>query len=333
MARTKPDVHVPDLTGKLAIVTGASDGLGFGLAGRLARAGAEVIMPVRNAAKGNAAAARIRTATPGVTVSTRPLDLASLDSVAALGTALNDEGRPIDIWINNAGVMMPPTRHVSEDGFELQFAVNYLGHFALVAHVLPLLRAGHARVTTMTSIAARAGRLAFNDLQSERRYSPMQAYNQSKLAIMMFALELDRRSRANNWGITSNATHPGLTVTNLQSAGPNMGRTGASAMSRWFPVMARFPFLIQQADTGILPALFAATSPDAKGGAYYGPDGWAHLTGGATEQNIYRAARDEAEARRIWDVSERLAQVTFPPQAERSMQDTEQRDERARIAR
>ncbi|MDQ2786015.1 MAG: SDR family oxidoreductase [Chloroflexota bacterium] len=318
MARTKPDVHVPDLTGKLAVVTGASDGLGFGLAARLARAGAEVIMPVRNAEKGAAAAGRIRTAAPGAMISTRPLDLASLDSVAALGRALNDEGRPIDLWINDAGVMMPPTRFVSEDGFELQFAVNYLGHFALVAHVLPLLRAGGARVTTMASVGARAGRLAFDDLQSERRYSPVRAYNQSKLAIMMFALELDRRSRANGWGITSNAAHPGLTVTNLQSAGPNMGRTGASPISRWFPTLARFPFLIQQVETGILPALFAATSPEAKGGAFYGPDGLAHFTGGATEQGIYRAARDEEESRRIWELSERLARVTFPAPAERN---------------
>ncbi len=323
MARTKPDVTVPDLTGKLAVVTGASDGLGFGLAARLARAGAEVIMPVRNAEKGAAAAARIHTATPGATVSTRPLDLASLDSVATLGRALNDEGRPIDIWINNAGVMMPPTRHVSEDSFELQFAINYLGHFALVAQVLPLLRAGHARVTTMTSIAARAGRLRFDDLQSEQRYAPVQAYNQSKLAVMMFALELDRRSRASGWGITSNAAHPGLTVTNLQSAGPNMGRASASPMSRWFPLMARFPFLVQHVGTGLLPALFAATSPDAKGGAFYGPDGWAHLTGGATEQEIYRTAHDEVATRRIWELSERLAQVTFPAPAERN--------ERARI--
>ncbi len=315
MPRTKPAVHVPDLTGKLAVVTGASDGLGFGLASRLARAGAEVLMPVRNAAKGDAAAERIRAATPGATVSIRPLDLASLDSVAALGRILNDEGRPINIWINDAAVMTPPTRHISEDGFELQFAVNYLGHFALAASVLPLLRAGHARMTTMSSFGARDGRFTFDDLQSTQRYAPMQAYNQSKLAIMMFALALDRRSRAHGWGITSNVAHPGLTVTNLQSSGPNMGRIGASSLSRLFPIMARFPFLIQQVETGILPALFAATSPDAKGGAFYGPDGWAHLTGGATEQEIYQAARNEAESQRLWEVSERLAQVKFPAQA------------------
>jgi len=311
MPRTKPDITVPDLTGKLAVVTGASDGLGFGLATRLAHAGAEVIMPVRNSEKGAAAAERIRMATPGATVSTRPLDLASLDSVAALGRSLTAESRPIHIWINDAAVMTPPTRHVSMDGFELQFATNYLGHFALVAQVLPLLRAGHARVTTMSGFGARDGHIKFADLQSEKGYAPMAAYNQSKLATLLFALELERRSRANGWGITSNAAHPGLTVTNLQSSGPNMGRTSPSSMSRWFPVMARFPFLIQQVDTGMLPALFAATNPDAKGGAYYGPDGWGHFTGGPTEQKPYRAALNEAEARHLWDVAAKLAQVNF----------------------
>lgn len=311
MPRTKPDVIVPNLAGKLAVVTGASDGLGFGLAERLARAGAEVIMPVRNMQKGTAAAERIRAASPHATVSTRALDLASLDSVAALGRTLNSEGRPIDILINDAGVMTPPTRFASEDGFELQFAANYLGHFALVAHVLPLLRAGQARVTMMASFGAQKGRINFADLQSDTKYVPMQAYNQSKLAVMLFAFELDRRSKANGWGITSNAAHPGLTVTHLQGSGPNMGRTSPSMMARWFPRLARFPFLIQQVDTGILPALFAATSPDAKGGMYYGPDGWAHLTGGAHEQKPYRSARDEVVAGRLWEVSEKLTQVSF----------------------
>lgn len=312
MSRTKPDVTVPDLKGKLAIVTGASDGLGFCLASRLAKAGAEVILPVRNATKGAAAVERIRTMTPNAQVSTRPLDLASLASVAALGQGLINEGRPIDIWINDAGVMTPPTRHVSADGLELQFATNYLGHFALNAHVFPLLRAGHARVTTMASISSRTGRFAWDDLQSEQRYAPRQAYDQSKLAIMMFALELDRRSQLHDWGITSNAAHPGVTVTNLQTAGWNMGRTTPSLMSRLFPVLAHFPFLIQQVDTGILPALYAATSPDAKGGAFYGPNGLAHLTGNVQEQKPYPATLKQADAQKLWSVSEQLAHVTFP---------------------
>lgn len=129
---------------------------------------------------------------------------------------------------------------------------------------------------------------------------------------MLFALELDRRSKALGWGITSNVAHPGITLTNLQGSGPNMGRTSPSVLARWIPRLARFPFLVQRVDTGILPALFAAASPDAKGGAFYGPSGLAHLTGSATEQRLYRAARDEVVSGRLWAVSEQLAHVAFP---------------------
>jgi NAD(P)-dependent dehydrogenase (short-subunit alcohol dehydrogenase family) len=301
-----PDVSVPNLTGKLAVVTGASDGIGLGLAGRLARAGAEVIMPVRNAAKGAAAVARIRG-----DVSIRALDLASLESVAALAATLNAEGRPIHLLVNNAAVMMPATRHTTTDSFELQFGTNHLGHVALVARILPLLRAGHARVTTQSSIAARTGKIDFDDLQSERRYSALRAYSQSKLATMLFALELDRRSHALGWGITSNVAHPGLTSTNLQAAGPNLGRKRPSPMDSIFRRLSRWGLLVQTVDTGLLPALYAVTSPRAQGGHFYGPDGFAHLTGSVTEQRVYRSARDEAVAARLWDVSNRLAGVDF----------------------
>jgi NAD(P)-dependent dehydrogenase (short-subunit alcohol dehydrogenase family) len=301
-----PDVSVPDLTGKLAVVTGASDGIGLGLAGRLARAGAEVIMPVRNAAKGAAAVARI-----GGNVSTRTLDLASLESVAALAATLHAEGRPIHLLVNNAAVMMPATRHTTADGFELQFGTNHLGHVALVARILPLLQAGRARVTTQSSIGARSGTIDFDDLQSERRYSPTSAYNQSKLANMLFALELDRRSRAQGWGITSNVAHPGFTSTNLQASGPNLGRKRPSSMDQIFRRLSRWGLLVQTVDTGLLPSLYAVTSPEAQGGHFYGPDGFAHLTGGPTEQKVYGSARDEAIAARFWDVSNRLAGVEF----------------------
>jgi NAD(P)-dependent dehydrogenase (short-subunit alcohol dehydrogenase family) len=301
-----PDVSVPDLTGKLAVVTGASDGIGLGLAGRLARAGAEVIMPVRNAAKGAAAIARV-----GGNVSTRTLDLASLESVAALAATLNAEGRPIHLLVNNAAVMMPATRHTTADGFELQFGTNHLGHVALVARILPLLQAGRARVTTQSSIGARSGTIDFDDLQSERRYSPTSAYNQSKLANMLFALELDRRSRAQGWGITSNVAHPGFTSTNLQASGPNLGRKRPSPMDQIFRRLSRWGLLVQTVDTGLLPSLYAVTSPEAQGGHFYGPDGFAHLTGGPTEQKVYASARDEAIAARLWDVSNRLAGVEF----------------------
>jgi NAD(P)-dependent dehydrogenase (short-subunit alcohol dehydrogenase family) len=304
------DVSVPDLTGRLAVVTGASDGIGRGLAERLARAGAEVIMPVRNAAKGVAAIEKIRTAVPRAAVSTRTLDLASLASVAALADTLHAEGRPIDILVNNAAVMTPATRHTTPDGLELQFGTNFLGHFALVARILPLLRAGHARVTTQVSIGARAGRIDWADLQSEA-YQPWRAYNQSKLAIMLFALELDRRGRAAGWGLLSNVAHPGLTSTNLQAAGPNLGRAKPAPLDRIFKRLARVGWPVQPVEGGLRPALYAATSPDAEGGRFYGPRGLGHLTGAPAEQSIYRSARDEAAAARLWDVSARLAHVEF----------------------
>jgi NAD(P)-dependent dehydrogenase (short-subunit alcohol dehydrogenase family) len=302
------DIHVPDLHGKLAVVTGGSDGIGLGLAGRLVRAGAEVILPVRNAAKGAAAVQRI-----GGTASTRTLDLSSLDSVAALADTLTAEGRPIHLLINNAGVMAPPTRFTTADGFELQFATNYLGHFALVARLLPLLQAGSARVTTQTSIAARTGRIDLADLQSER-YAPWRSYGQSKLATMLLGLELDRRSRAHGWGITSNVAHPGFTSTNLQAAGPSMGRTKVSPMDAMFKWLSRRGFLVQTVETGLLPALYAATSPSAEGGRLYGPDGFLHLTGGATEEKVYRSARDLSVAEKLWDASAELAHVEFAAQ-------------------
>jgi NAD(P)-dependent dehydrogenase (short-subunit alcohol dehydrogenase family) len=297
---------VPNLSGKLVVVTGASDGIGLGLAGRLARAGAEVIMPVRNAAKGRAATEKI-----GGNVSTRTLDLASLESVAALADTLNAEGRPIDIMVNNAGVMAPATRHTTADGLALQFATNFLGQFALVARILPLLRAAGARVTTQSSLAARGGKINWADLQSSDSYAPMRAYSQSKLAVMLFALELDRRSASAGWGITSNVAHPGLTSTKLQAAGPNLGRKNASPMDPIFRRLAPLGWPVQTVDGGLLPALYAATSPDAKGGRYYGPGGLAHLTGAAKEEKIYKTARDSVAATRLWDVAAQLAQVEF----------------------
>lgn len=206
MARTQPDITVPDLSGKLAVVTGASDGVGLGLAARLAAAGAEVVLPVRNPRKGEAAVARIKQRHPEATLSLRDLDLSSLDSVAALGATLRGENRPIHILINNAGVMTPPDRQTTADGFELQFGTNHLGHFALVAHLLPLLRAGHARVTSQISISANENAINWDDLNWERSYNGRRAYSQSKIASGLFGLELDRRSRAGDWG--SPATSP-----------------------------------------------------------------------------------------------------------------------------
>jgi NAD(P)-dependent dehydrogenase (short-subunit alcohol dehydrogenase family) len=305
--------EVPGQAGKLAVVTGASDGLGLEIATRLASAGADLVLPVRNPAKGAAAAGRIRAAAPRARVTTTDLDLASLESVRALGDRLVADGRPVDILVNNAGVMTPPARHETQDGFELQFGTNFLGHFALTASMFPLLREASARVTTLSALAARSGSLQWDDLQYQGKYAPMKAYGQSKLAEMLFALELDRRSRAAGWGIASNTAHPGLALTNLQTSGWNLGRDKPGMRTAAFRLAPRiFPFLVQQPAGGALPTLYAATSPDARGGAFYGPDGFAHLTGGPAEQKPYRTAEDRDSASRIWAEAEQLTRVTFP---------------------
>ena len=226
------DIAVPDLTGKRALVTGASDGMGLGIAERLAAAGAEVVLPVRNPRKGEAAIARIRQGVPAAKVSLRSLDLSSLESVAALGDTLREEGHPIHILVNNAGVMTPPDRQVTADGFELQFGTNHLGHFALVARLLPLLQAGRAHVTSQISIAARRGAIHWDDLNWERRYVGQRAYSQSKIAYGLFGLERDRRSRAEGWGITSNLSHPGVAPTNLLAARPELDRSEDTTAAR-----------------------------------------------------------------------------------------------------
>ena len=312
MSRKKPDITVPDLTGAFVIVTGASDGIGLGLAGRLAAAGADVVMPVRNPTKGAAALDHIRSATPGANVSTRELDLSSLASVATFSERLNEEGRPIDLLINNAGVMTPPTRRTTPDGLELQFGTNFLGHFALVAHLLPLLRAGQARVTSQVSFGAASGAFNWDDVQWAQKYVAMRAYNQSKLALMIFGLELDRRSKAGGWGITSNVSHPGITATNLLAAHPEMGRDGDTVAVRMIRRLSRGGVLAQTVEEGLLPALYAATSPRATGGLFYGPSGFAHLAGAPAVQKIYKPATSEADAARLWGISEQLARVRFP---------------------
>ncbi|GIF51979.1 NAD(P)-dependent dehydrogenase (short-subunit alcohol dehydrogenase family) [Asanoa ferruginea] len=307
------DIAVPDLTGKLAVVTGANSGIGFGLTARLAAAGAEVVLAVRNVTKGTDAIARIRRQTPAARLSLASLDLADLGTVAALGERLRAAGRPIDILINNAGIMTPPRRDVTRDGFELQFGSNYLGHFALTGHLLPLLRPG-ARVTTLSSLTARGGRIDFADLQSARSYGPSRSYAQSKLATLLFAQELDRRSRRFGWGILSDAAHPGATVTNLQVTGPTHGGRRQRLTSLVNSLSYRIPGMWQQVDTGILPALYAATSPAAEGGGYYGPAGFAELTGGPAPARLPRAAAGEAgreTAARLWVESEKLTGVSY----------------------
>lgn len=311
MPRTPIDITVPDLSGKRALVTGASDGMGLGIAGRLAAAGAEVILPVRNPAKGEAAISRISRAVPGAKVSLRSLDLASLASVEALGDNLRAEGAPIHLLINNAGVMTPPDHQRTADGFELQLGTNHLGHFALVAHLMPLLRAGGARVTSQVSVAARSGRINWDDLNWDRSYDGMGAYRQSKIAFGLFGLELERRSKAHGWGITSNLSHPGVAPTNLLAARSELGRAQETAGRRMIRWLSARGILAGTVETAALPALMAATDPQAKPGALYGPSGFGNTSGAPAEQRIYPPLRGADEAARVWAVSEQLTRTAI----------------------
>jgi NAD(P)-dependent dehydrogenase (short-subunit alcohol dehydrogenase family) len=307
MAR-RIDITVPDLTGKIAVVTGASDGIGRVIAMRLARAGAEVVMPVRSPAKGERAAGEIRTAVPGASVSTRALDLSSLDSVGALVDELRAEGRPLDLLVNNAGVMRPPQRQETRDGHELQFGTNHLGHFALTLGLLPLLREGRARITHQTSIAARSGAIHWDDLDWRDDYNGMAAYNQSKLAVALFARELDARSREGGWGITSNSSHPGVSPTNLLAAQPGMGREKETPERRVIGVLARMG-VVGTPETAALPALMAATDPTAKGDEFYGPT---RVVGGRpARRELWAPMASMADARRLWEASESLVGARF----------------------
>ncbi|WP_082551326.1 SDR family oxidoreductase [Pseudorhodoferax sp. Leaf265] len=295
---------IPPLHGRTAVVTGTG-GLGLQDALALARAGASVVLAGRNPAKGRDALQQIRHSVPQAKVVFAPLDLASLASVAAFGQALRGSHERIDLLVNNAAVMAPPQRRQTADGFELQFGTNHLGHFALTAALLPLLRKGHApRVVSVSSIAARNGRIAFDDLQAQRHYAPMQAYAQSKLACLLFALELQRRSDAAGWGIQSMAAHPGIARTDLL---PN----GAGAAS--LPGLARrwLWFLFQPAAQGAWPTLYAATAPQARGGQYHGPHRLSETRGHPAPARVPAQALDTAAAARLWVVSQQLTGAVF----------------------
>ncbi|ORW91058.1 short-chain dehydrogenase [Mycobacterium sp. IEC1808] len=311
----KPDLSldVPDLSGRCALVTGANSGLGLGLSKRLAAAGADLVMAVRCRTKGEAAIAEVRREAPRAKLTIRHLDLSSLRSVAALGEELVAEGRPIDILINNAGVMTPPRRQETRDGFELQFGTNHLGHFALTGHLLPLLRAAKsARVVTVSSIAATQRNLDFSDPNAQHGYRPMRSYGMAKLAQLMFAMELDRRSRLGGWRLMSNAAHPGLSKTNLLS-GASYGRDRPTLQARLTRLTWRLlPFMWLDVDEGIKPTLYAAVSPDARGGTYYGPRGlYETAGGGVTLAGVPGSARSEADMARLWRMSEQLTGVTY----------------------
>ncbi len=296
-------------------MTGGSDGIGLGIATRLAAAGADVVLPVRSRAKGEAAVKRIRRAAPGAGVELRDLDLGSLASVAALGEELRADGAPVHLLVNNAGVMTPPTRQTTADGHELQLGTNHLGHVALVAHLLPLLSAGRARVVSQLSVAAARGEVHWEDPDWERSYSGMLAYRSSKIALGLFGLELDRRSRAGGWGVTSALSHPGVAPTSLLAARPEVGRSTDTPQVRAIRWLSQRGWLVGTPESAGLPALLAATAPDvpaAEDGVMFGPSGPGRLGGAPGEQPLYGTLRSETDAARVWDLSQRLAGVTLP---------------------
>lgn len=297
-------LDIPLQLGRTVVITGTG-GLGFESALALAQAGASVILAGRDPSKGALAVDRIRQAQHAADVQFEQLDLASLASVRAFGQRLRSSRRRLDLLVNNAAVMTPPKRLQTADGFELQFGTNFLGHFALTAELLPLLREGHLpRVVTLSSVAARRGAIDFANLQAEHAYQPMVAYAQSKLACLMFALELQRRSQAAGWGLESVAVHPGIARTDLLPNGA--GRWSSPGLMRrcmWF--------LFQPAAQGAWPTLFAATSLDARGGGYYGPDRLGETRGHPAAAKVPPQALNGDIAAQLWATSTQLTDCRF----------------------
>jgi NAD(P)-dependent dehydrogenase (short-subunit alcohol dehydrogenase family) len=286
---------IPDLTGKRALVTGGNSGIGLYTVLELARHGAEVLLAARDPARADAALQTIRREVPATRVDFVALDLSDQASIRALAAS---QTGTLDILINNAGVMGVPERRLTKDGFELQFGTNHLGHFALTLLLLPALRRSSAPVVvTVASIAHRRAHLEFDNLQGERRYDPFAAYAQSKLANLMFGLELHRRV---DW-LRSNPVHPGVSFTNIVMGGPNL-------VPNWrVPLMQLgFRLIGQPAARGALPSLQAATLPGLAGGVYIGPDGPRGMFGAPAPASMTKEAADPAKAARLWEVSASL---------------------------
>lgn len=305
MKRNWTAADIPSQKGRLVVITGTG-GIGYETALEMTRSGAEVIMAGRNKAKGEEAIKRINKLNPAGTIHFEKLDLADLASIKAFGERIRAQYKSLDILVNNAAVMNPPQRRITKDGFELQLGTNYLGHFALTAQMLPLLRKGSgSRVITLSSVAHRSGVINFDDFQSEHNYKPMVAYAQSKLACLMFALELQRRSDAAGWGIRSMGAHPGISRTELipNGAGKN---SPAGIVRRLFG-----PILFQPAAHGAWPSLYAATAEEATGGTYYGPSRMNEMRGYPKIVKIAPQATNVEDASKLWEESEKLTNVTF----------------------
>lgn len=299
---------MPSQAGKLALITGANSGIGYHTALELARKGAAVILACRSQRKGEDALKRLKTALPGAKAELVSLDLSDLKSVRAFGAAFAARGAALDLLINNAGIMAPLTRRISPDGFEIQMATNHLGHFLLTSLLLPCLRRAPApRVVTVASIAHRRGKMNFDDLQSERSYSPFASYAQTKLANLLFAFELQRRADKAGVKLLSVAAHPGVARTSIIENGLGGGRK--TFLTRAIGLFSGL--YTHSEEQGALPTLYAATMPDVEPGSYYGPDGFREMTGFPMRVDCKPQAKDPAAAARLWEVSEKLTGAKF----------------------
>jgi len=294
--------NILDQSGRTILVTGAHSGLGYVTSLELARRGARVLMAVRDEAKGRQAAERIRSQVRGARLDVRRLDLADLDQVKAFARGLLAERMPVDVLVNNAGIMMPP-RSLTRQGYELQFGVNHLAHFTLTGLLLERLKAGRdPRVVTVSSDLHKRGSIHFDDLDGAKRYGRVAFYAQSKFANVLFGLELDRRLRSAGLPIRSVLAHPGYSATNLQLSGP----TGL--LHLFMRIGNRL--LAQSAEMGALNLLYAATAPDVESGQFIGPDGRNEMKGHPTFVQPVAAARDAELARKFWELSERLSGIS-----------------------
>jgi NAD(P)-dependent dehydrogenase (short-subunit alcohol dehydrogenase family) len=304
---------IPAQAGRTALITGANSGIGLRTAQVLAEQGARVLLACRSAERGATAVTTVRDAAPGATVELVELDLADLRSVRAAAEQVRSmtEDR-LDVLVNNAGVMMTP-RKSTVDGFELQFGTNHLGHAALTWLLMPALKPA-GRVVTLSSPAARIGRIRTADPNYEHRtYDPLTAYGQAKLANLMFALELDRRARSKGLDVVSVAAHPGYANTRLVAnmAGSREAGPLATAIEYFGELGGRY--FGQSAAHGALPVLYAATSPDVRGGDYYGPDGMFEMRGWPGRAQVPRAAHDAEVGARLWDLTAELTRVAPDP--------------------
>jgi NAD(P)-dependent dehydrogenase (short-subunit alcohol dehydrogenase family) len=300
------EADVPDLAGRRALVTGANTGLGWENARALAGAGAHVVMGCRNPQKAEEALERLRAVHPDASAEILLMDMADLSSIR--DAVERDGDAPLDVLINNAGIMGTP-KAITVDGFESQLGTNHLGHFALTGLLLRRLEAAPAaRVVTVSSFGHRPGKIDFDDLQNESGYNRWVAYFQSKLANLLFTYEFQRRLEAAGSSTSALAAHPGGSNTELGKSRDGSGGLTAKIIAWGEPISAR---LMQTSQMGALPTLRAAVDPQAKGGQYYGPDGWMEQKGHPVAVRSSKRSYDQAAARRLWDVSEELTGVQY----------------------